>query len=201
MTITSTEPTVAALWDALAARTARGERFAGLFAARREQAVTLTAHIAVPGGIDTLEAPLPPGADSYPALTPRVGAAFWYERVIHDQAGIVPEGHPRLAPLVKPGSPEDHALPRHVAGYGLFTIPHGPVRSGVFESMEYLVETPGETIPHLNMRIFYKHRGITDRFTGTTVPDGVLLAERVEGIASVAHALAFCHAVEAIAEL
>jgi formate hydrogenlyase subunit 5 len=200
MTITSTEPTVAALWDALAARLTREERFAGLSAARSEQAVTLTAHIAVPGGIDTLEAVLPPGADSYPALTPRIGAAFWYERVIHDQAGIVPEGHPRLAPLIKPGDPEEHTLPRHVAGYGLFTIPHGPVRSGVFESMEYLVETPGEAIPHLNMRIFYKHRGIAARFPGRTVADGALLAERAEGIASVAHALAFCHAIETIAD-
>jgi formate hydrogenlyase subunit 5 len=146
-----------------------------------------------------IEAPLPPGAASYPSLTPRIGAAFWYERAIHDQSDVIPEGHPRLAPLIKPGDPEDHALPRHVAGYGLFTIPHGPVRSGVFESMEYLVETPGESIPHLNMRIFYKHRGIAGRFAGLTPADGVLLAERAEGIASVAHALAFCHAVEAIA--
>ncbi len=65
--------------------------------------------------------------------------------------------------------------------------------------MEYLVETPGEAIPHLNMRIFYKHRGIAARFTGLTIADGTLLAERTEGIASVAHALAYCHAVEAIA--
>jgi Ni,Fe-hydrogenase III large subunit len=49
------------------------------------------------------------------------------------------------------------------------------------------------------MRIFYKHRGIAARFAGLTVSDGVLLAERAEGIASVAHALAYCHAVEAIA--
>jgi Ni,Fe-hydrogenase III large subunit len=124
-----------------------------------------------------------------------VGAAFWYERVIHDQFGLVPEGHPRLAPLIRPGDP----LPRHVEGYGMFTIPHGPVRSGVMESIEYLVETPGEAIPHLNMRVFYKHRGVQQRFTGMTMPDGVLLAERTEGIASVAHALAFCHAVERIA--
>ena len=82
---------------------------------------------------------------------------------------------------------------------GVFTIPHGPVRSGVMESIEYLVETPGEAIPHLNMRVFYKHRGIADRFAGTTPADAVLLAERAEGIASVAHALAFCHAVEQIA--
>jgi formate hydrogenlyase subunit 5 len=199
MTITGAEPTAAALWDAIAARITRGGRFAGLSANRGGGTVTLTAHVAVPGGIDTLEARLPPGAGSYPALTPRVGAAFWYERVIHDQTGLVPEGHPRLAPLVRPGGPEDHALPRHVAGYGLFTIPHGPVRSGVLESMEYLIETPGEAIPHLNMRIFYKHRGIAARFAGLTVADGVLLAERAEGIASVAHALAFCHAVEKIA--
>jgi formate hydrogenlyase subunit 5 len=199
MTIVSTEPTVAGLRETLNARVARGMRFAGLFAAHRNRGITLSAHVAGPDGIDTLESPLPPGAVGYPALTPMIDAAFWYERVIHDETGLIPQGHPRLAPLLAPGSPEDHTLPRHVAGYGLFTIPHGPVRSGVFESMEYLVETPGEAIPHLNMRIFYKHRGITARFTGMTVADGTLLAERAEGIASVAHALAYCHAVEAIA--
>ena len=198
MTITSTEPAVAALREALADRTGRGERFAGLSASRSGGTVTLSAYVAAPGRIDTLEATLPPGAPGYPSLTlapPAIGAAFWYERLIHDETGIVPEGHPRLAPLVKPGDP----LPRHVTGYGLFTIPHGPVRSGVTESMEYLVETPGEAIPHLNMRIFYKHRGVAGRFTGMTAGDGVLLAERAEGIASVAHALAYCHAVEAMA--
>jgi len=200
VTVTSTEPTVIALREALQARIARGMRFAGLFAARRDGGITLSAHVAGPGGIDTLEAPVPPGAVSYPALTPVIDAAFWYERVVHDETGLIPEGHPRIAPLIAAGSPEDYALNRHVAGYGLFTIPHGPVRSGVFESMEYLVETPGEAIPHLNMRIFYKHRGIAARFAGLTVADGVLLAERTEGIASVAHALAYCHAVEAIAD-
>jgi formate hydrogenlyase subunit 5 len=199
MTITSTEPSVGALWDALESRIARGERFAGLFAARRDGEITLSAQVAVADGIDTMETALPPGVRGYPSLTLRLGAAFWYERVIHDETGLVPEGHPRLTPLIRSGSPEEYALPRHTTGYGLFTIPHGPVRSGVFESMEYLVETPGEAIPHLNMRIFYKHRGIASRFAGLPPADGVLLAERAEGIASVAHALAFCHAVEAIA--
>jgi Ni,Fe-hydrogenase III large subunit len=199
MTITSTEPSVGALWDALESRVVRGDRFAGLFAARRNGGVTLSAQVATADGVDTMETALPSDAGGYPALTPRRGAAFWYERVIRDQTGLVPEGHPRLAPLVRPGSPGEHALPRHTTGYGLFTMPHGPVRSGVFESMEYLVETPGEAIPHLNMRIFYKHRGIAGQFAGLRPADGVLLAERAEGIASVAHALAFCHAVEAIA--
>ena len=204
--MTITQPGVTALWDELCSRLNRGDRFADLFAIKPEGGtLVLSAHLAVKGegeaggGIDTLDAPLPPGAVSYPALTPRLGAAFWYERVIHDRFGVVPVGHPRLAPLIRPGSPEEHALPRHVEGYGIFTIPHGPVRSGVVESIEYLVETPGEAIPHLNMRVFYKHRGVEDRFAGMTVADGVLLAERAEGIASVAHALAFCHAVEKVA--
>jgi formate hydrogenlyase subunit 5 len=201
MTEMITQPGVAALWKELESRVAAGDRLAGLFGTRVTEAgpLAISAHVATTGGIDTLEAPLPPGATSYPALTPRLGAAFWYEREIHDRFGVVPEGHPRLAPLVRPGTPETRVLPRHVTGYGMFTIPHGPVRSGVMESIEYLVETPGEAIPHLNMRVFYKHRGVENRFAGMTVTDAVLLAERTEGIASVAHALAFSHAVERIA--
>ncbi len=182
-------------WDKLLAQVAAGDRFAGLFATRTGNLATLSAHVATAGEVGTLGVTLSPGAAGYPALTPRLGAAFWYERVIHDQFGLVPEGHPRLAPLIRAGFP----LPRHVEGYGMFTIPHGPVRSGVMESIEYLVETPGEAIPHLNMRVFYKHRGVASRFTGLTLSDGVLLAERTEGIASVAHALAFCHAAERVA--
>ena len=197
--MTTTQADVSTLWSKLQARVNGGDRFAGLFAARPEGgALVLSAHVATAGGIDILQAPLPPGATSYPALTPRLGAAFWYEREIHDRFGVVPAGHPRLTPLIRPGSPDTQRLPRHVAGYGIFTIPHGPVRSGVMESVEYLVETPGEAIPHLNMRVFYKHRGVEDRFAGMTPADAVLLAERTEGIASVAHALAFSHAIERI---
>jgi Ni,Fe-hydrogenase III large subunit len=94
--------------------------------------------------------------------------------------------------------PDEHILPRLVVGTGLFTIPHGPVRSGVTESVEFLVETPGEDIPELRVRVYAKHRGIEKRFEGMDAATGVLLAERVEGIASVAHALAFAHAVESL---
>jgi Ni,Fe-hydrogenase III large subunit len=66
------------------------------------------------------------------------------------------------------------------------------------ESIEFLIETPGEDIPHLNIRPHFKHRGVAKKFEGLAPEDGVLVAERVEGIASVAHALAFSHALEAI---
>jgi formate hydrogenlyase subunit 5 len=206
---------VPGLWDELTSEVAAGRRLADLFATAQPGGLLLTAHLAGPAGISTLEALLPPDAASYPALTPHLRAAFWYERQIHDLFGVIPDGHPRLEPLIlaptaappRPGAggqppavdPEPGVLPSHVAGPGLFTIPHGPVRSGVVETIEYLVETPGEDIPHLNMRVFYKHRGVEKRFEGMAAADGVLLAERAEGIASVAHALAYCHALEQLA--
>ena len=156
-------------------------------------------------------------------MTPDVPAAFWYERALHDLSGVVPLRHPRLDPLLlplepgqlypRPGHPEpggedrstharasDRQGPVDVTGHGVFTLPLGPVRSGVYESIEFLIETPGEDIPYFNIRPHYKHRGIAKRFEGLSVHDATLVAERVEGIASVAHALAFAHAVEALAD-
>ena len=96
--------------------------------------------------------------------------------------------------------PDPGVLPRHTTGPGLFTIPHGPVRSGVVESMEYLVETPGEDIPHLNMRIVLQAprdrealRGHGAAATACCWPSGPRAS------ASVAHALAYCQAIETIA--
>jgi Ni,Fe-hydrogenase III large subunit len=210
---------IEALQAALHARLNSGQRFAALLG-RGDPAAgsALTALVAHDGGITPLRAELPAGITHYPSLTPGLPAAFWYERAIHDLVGLVPDGHPRLDPLVLPhrndGSPVPHpgvpghpdriepderALSVHLHGTGVFTIPHGPVRSGVFESVEYLVETPGEDIPHLRIRPHAKHRGLQKRFEGMTVDGGALLAERVEGIASVAHALAFAHAVETLA--
>ena len=207
---------VAALWDRVIAHIGAGGRLADLFGTAHDGGLLITAQLAGRDGITTLDTFLPAGQAGYASLTPLVGSAFWYEREIHDMFGVVPLGHPRLEPLVLPASgpelplpgsdggparidPDPRALPRHAIGPGLFTIPHGPVRSGVTESIEYLVETPGEDIPHLNMRLFYKHRGIEARYAGMQAADGVLLAERAEGIASVAHAIAFCQAVELIA--
>ena len=71
---------------------------------------------------------------------------FWYERVIHD--------HLAWSPEEIPGSRRSaiRMRSRHVEGYGLFTIPHGPVPlRASSESIEYLVETPGRPCPHLDV--------------------------------------------------
>ena len=207
------------LAGAVADRVDAGGRFAGLLAtASGDGSTVLRGIVAHEGSLETVEAVLPPGARSYPSLTPSVPAASWYEREIHDLFGVAALGHPRLDPLVlplagpepafpRPGSGGDlgevaldcSPLPAHVRGEGVFTIPYGPVRSGVFEAIEYLVESYGEDIAHLRTRVYHKHRGIERRFSALRLEDGVLLAERVEGTASVAHATAFCQALETLA--
>jgi len=199
-------------------RVSGGDRFAGLHGTAVGSGVRLTAVVTTDGGFDLIDTELDADTLRYPSLSASLPAASWYEREICDTFGLLPLGHLHLHPLVlplgddvatrpRPGSaapiprtvPDEAALPLQVLGAGLFTIPHGPVRSGVFESVEYLVETPGEDIPHVGIRVFAKHRGIERRFEDIGIHDGALLAERVEGIASVAHALAYCHAVESLA--
>ncbi|MGA2527762.1 MAG: NADH-quinone oxidoreductase subunit C [Acidimicrobiales bacterium] len=211
------------LGGAVARRLSEGSRFAGLFAsAKSDGSTVLRALLAQRGQRQILAARLDPGTNHYPALSALVSASSWYEREIHDLFGIEPVGHPRLEPLLlalgqderwrpRPGSQRAHeqglpvlddaTLSSHVAGQGLFTIPHGPVRSGIFESVEYLVETFGEDIAYLQSRVHYKHRGIEVRFGELGPDDGVLLAERVEGTAAVAHGLAYCEALEGLSPL
>jgi Ni,Fe-hydrogenase III large subunit len=184
-------------WPEVVDRVYAGERFAGMVADDCAEGIRLTVLLAGDESIEPLDAWLPHGSVAYPALTPLLPAAAWYERAIHDLHGLRPEGHPRLLPLQRDDAVASE--PRLVSGYGVFAIPHGPVRSGVTETIQYLVETPGEDIPRLSIRPQFKHRGIQARFTGLPVDDGALLAERVEGVASVAHALAYCHAVEQLA--
>lgn len=212
------------LWrQTVADRVAAGERFAGMYGRAAtvadEHGCVVTALLVAGPTVSAVETWIGPddaGELHYPSLTASVPAAFWYERAAHDLSGIIPDGHPRLDPLLlvvdegaerpRPGHRDrtnavaaaTPAGPVDVHGRGMFTIPLGPVRSGVFESIEFLIETPGEDIPHLNIRPHYKHRGIAKQFEGRTVDDGVLIAERVEGIASVAHALAYAHAIESI---
>lgn len=202
----------------------RGGRFAGLFGTSvKGEGCVLTALVAAGPDVDvhrTLVEPGPDGRLEYRSITPSVAGAFWYERALHDLSGVLPVGHPRLDPLLMPreegsplpmpgappgGSAEVRAVelpgPVDLVGRGMFTLPLGPVRSGVFESIELLIETPGEDIPHLNVRPHYKHRGVAKQFEGRTFADAVLVAERVEGISSVAHAIAFSEAIERLGDV
>ena len=116
-------------------------------------------------------------------------AADWAERELRERHGPTPSGRLLTAP-------DPDALDRRVDGLDAFVIPHGPVRSGIFEAIQFQIETGGESVVALQTRPFYKHRGMEERFRGVPVADAVHIAERVAGIASVAYASAFSQAVE-----
>jgi formate hydrogenlyase subunit 5 len=110
--------------------------------------------------------------------TPPFAADYPPERPLHG------EGSPPVAPEVA-GAQSDVQL-----------LPFGPVRADVVESAEFMFFYVGEAIIHYHPRLFFKHRGMEKRFEGLEPQRGVVLAERVSGVGSVAHALAYCQAVE-----
>lgn len=137
------------------------------------------------------------GADGlvrYDALGSWWPAARWAELELRErEPAVQPQGLPSEARL--PGSDADR-LDRRVDGFDVFALPYGPVRSGVFEAIQFVIETGGEDVPRLQTRPFFKRRGLERRAVGMAPEQAVYVAERVAGIATVAHACAFAHAVE-----
>jgi Ni,Fe-hydrogenase III large subunit len=93
-------------------------------------------------------------------------------------------------------APDADRLEETITGLDVFRIPFGPVRSGIFEAIQFVIETGGEDVPRLHTRPFFKHRGMEARFNGLEPDRGVHVAERIAGIATVAYASAFSQAVE-----
>jgi Ni,Fe-hydrogenase III large subunit len=177
----------------------------------------------VPGAPDrfiTLLISVDPARPEAPSLTTAVPAANWHEREMQDLFGIVPVGHPDprtlvlhdgwprgMFPLRKTfdGSqrvPVEPAaeFPHLVAeGEGVFEIPVGPIHAGIIEPGHFRFTSVGETVLHLDARLFYTHRGLEKRMEGLSPLDAFYVAERICGVCSVAHGLGYSEALEQIA--
>lgn len=161
-----------------------------------------------------------PGAESPPSLAPIAPLLSWYEREITDLCGIAFRDQPQPGPhVLLPGAKVERPPlipgPAPAVSYtpgplGLPEIsgptapdvqllPFGPIRAGVLESAQFKFFYLGEAILHYHAQLFFKHRGMEKRFEGISPSLGVVLAERVSGVGSVAHALAYCQALEAAA--
>jgi formate hydrogenlyase subunit 5 len=154
---------------------------------------------------------------SVAAVSPLLG---WYEREITDMFGLEFAGHPEPTRLVlhegadparppfAPDYPPDALLPfaageaelPEIESPDVQRLPFGPVRADVVESAEMIFLYVGEHIIHFHPQLFFKHRGMEKRFEGRSLAHATALAERVSGVGSVAHALAFCQAVEQAAD-
>ncbi|MGQ9824839.1 MAG: hydrogenase large subunit [Desulfotomaculales bacterium] len=177
------------------------------------------------GGLVTLWARLDAQQPVYPAVSPYIHAADWFEREIFELFGIRPAGHPLLGgfifregsgqnlfpfrknrPNENTGHPPEGRITTKmpagtVEGEGVFEMPLGPVYSGVAEAVHFTLSSIGEETLWVSPRLFYKHRGFEKAAENLPPEQVVLLAERISGTTGVAESLAFCQAVEQLAGL
>lgn len=150
--------------------------------------------------------------------------AVWFEREIRDGFGVdfpdaldkrrlfLHEVYPDdFHPLLKSFKNQPIATQQNIAtekeykfkemsGEGVYQIPVGPVHAGIIEPGHFRFSVIGETIFNLEIRMFYKHRGIEKLAEGKTPEQCVPIAEAISGDETVANATAFCMAVEKISE-
>jgi Ni,Fe-hydrogenase III large subunit/Ni,Fe-hydrogenase III component G len=154
----------------------------------------------------------------FTSITPSVHAAQWYEREIRDLFGLIPQGHPDLRRLVRHehwpkgthplkkdfawdtpiGRQQGDYRFRHIEGEGVFEIPVGPIHAGIIEPGHFRFSVAGEPIMQMEVRHFWKHRGMEKLFEQHTMAGAIPFAERVSGDTTVGHSLAFCQAVETL---
>ena len=156
-----------------------------------------------------------------PAISDRMHAADWHEREAEDLFGLVFEGHPKLGEFVLHEEWPEGVNPMRrefdasqplamreldpkwrpetiVEAPGAFAMPIGPVFSDFAEAAHFLLETVGEDVIVTTPRLFYKYRGVEKIAEGQAAAAVLLLAERFSGSSALAHALAFCQALETI---
>ena len=180
--------------EAIADLREAGARFITVFLAETPD-LALTAVLAFRGELVVVQAVAAnDGMIAYRTMGDWWPATAWPEReLIERDPRVISDRATPSPPLTKPDA---DLIDRAVTGLDVFTIPYGPVRSGIFEAIQFQIETGGEDVPRLQTRPFFKHRGIEARFTGFSPDVAVHVAERVAGIASCSYATAFSQAVE-----
>jgi Ni,Fe-hydrogenase III large subunit len=161
------------------------------------------------------------GCDSYKSVTPMLPQAHWFERIIWDMFGIVPEGHPRLKHVILHSPYTADFLPLRTAprkgesveagdrdfkflevrGEGVHEIPLGPIHAGVIEPGHFRLSCFGETIINLELKLGYVHRGVEKRMTEVPWKKSRLVAESSASDSAAANALAHAIAIESILDM
>ena len=147
----------------------------------------------------------------YGAISATCVQAEMFEREIAEQCGVVPDGHPRPNPLRR--HPPDHR-PRDwpergpltgqqfafatVHGDEVHEVAVGPVHAGIIEPGHFRFQAHGEQVLLLDILLGYQHRGVEPLLETSDRDRSVLVAESIAGDSVVAHASAFCGAIEAL---
>jgi Ni,Fe-hydrogenase III large subunit len=170
-------------------------RFLSLFAARDAAgAPEVRAALASGERVRILRTPVADGA--VPSVVGLAPAAEWDEREARDLHGVRFDGHdPHRALAAHPADPGAWMTP--VEGPHVHQVAVGPIHAGVIESGHFRFHVVGERVLHLDLRLFYKHRGLERAAEGQAPERGLALAARACGACAVANAVAYAQAHEA----
>ncbi|MFZ5911408.1 MAG: NADH-quinone oxidoreductase subunit C [Chloroflexota bacterium] len=167
-----------------------------------------------------IRALVPPHQPEFPAVSPHVPAAIWYEREIRDMFGIQPVGilderrlvlpddwPADLYPLRKdtmdyryrpePATENETYEFINVEGEGIVEVPLGPLHITSDEPGHFRLYVDGEHIVDADYRLFYVHRGMEKLAeTRMTYDQVTFLADRICGICGYAHNVAYSNSIE-----
>lgn len=134
---------------------------------------------------------------SYRSFTGAVPQMHLFEREIHEESGIVPEGHPWLKPVRNrtEGCELFHSESTEIHEVGV-----GPIHAGVIEPGHFRFLCRGEEILNLEIALGYQHRGVEGLILTNRDRSGYLvrLAESIAGDTVLGHCGAHLRAVEAL---
>jgi Ni,Fe-hydrogenase III large subunit len=177
--------------DAVTARIEAGDRFAGAWAT---DARAWRAAFTTPAG-ETEVLTCRASGEPVPTIVDLLPAADWDEREAHDLYGLRFDGHEPLRALVAhPDDPAEWTIP--VTGPGVHQVAVGPIHAGVIESGHFRFHAVGERILAVDLRLFYKHRGLERAAEQHPAAHGLACAQRACAACAVTNAVAYAQAVE-----
>lgn len=175
-----------------------GARFCGLFASNGAEGLQVNCVFAHGGREHVLYTPVSCG--KIDTLVDLFQAAERDEREAHDCYGIDFDGHEPIRPLLEhPAASDAWTVP--AKGHDAYQVAVGPIHAGVIESGHFRFTVVGERILHLDLRMFYKHRGLQIAAEGRPLSDGLAYAQRACGACAVSNTVAYAQACESLLRL
>ena len=155
-------------------------------------------------------------AGNYPALSPILPGAAWYERMIHDLWGHTADGGTDARPWLDHGTwpqsrpmatrPEQRTVaePLVVAGPdqgGGMMLPLGPIWGRLDEAAHLRLTLNGPIIQRAEALLGFTHKGTLTLMRGKSPRAAARFAARLSADATVAHSVAFALATEAATDV
>jgi Ni,Fe-hydrogenase III large subunit len=141
-------------------------------------------------------------AVGYHELTTDVPALHCFERELHEQHGVRIAGHPWLKPI-RFERQDQAAMASYpfyrVDGKEIHEVAVGPIHAGVIEPGSFRFMCFGEHVLHLEIHLGYQHRGVEARLLERDPRRLTPWVETIAGDTSIAHAWAYCAAIERLA--